>query len=159
MSFNEKFDSLIDILEAGKKVPFSNMVMVNSDVAQRIALELKEAFPEEFRSAQRLLNEKDTFIETARKESDSILESARKEREQLVDKESIVKEAEERVIQMKDSAKRESVEMLKNISKNVIEIANRFRENLVEVDHKMSDSYKAVSESIQKIKIDYIDKV
>jgi hypothetical protein len=58
MSFNEKFDSLIDILENGKKVPFSNMVMVNSDVAQRIALELKEAFPEEFRSAQRLLNEK-----------------------------------------------------------------------------------------------------
>jgi predicted Zn-dependent protease with MMP-like domain len=159
MSFNEKFDSLLDILESGKKVPFSNMVMVNADVAQRIALELKESFPEEFRSAQRLLNEKNTFIETARKEADSILDSARKEKENLISKESIVKEAEERVIQMKDSAKRESVEMLKNMSNVVIEIANRFRENLVDVDHKMGEAYKSVSDSIQKIKIDYIDKV
>jgi len=159
MSFNEKFDSLIDLLDSGKKVPFSNMIMVNSELAQRLALELKETFPEEFRNTQRLLNEKESFIQTARQEADSIIVNAKKDRESLINQESIVKEAESRIVQMKAEAKRESVEMLKNISNIVIEIANQFRENLLGVDHKMTEAYKSVSESIQKIKADYVDKI
>ncbi|MDD4663575.1 MAG: hypothetical protein PHD83_02780 [Caldisericia bacterium] len=158
-SMLNKFDDLLQLVENGKHVPFSNLVMINHEEISNMILELKENFPEEIRKCSLLLQEKESFMERTREEAKRIIQKAEDEKMEKVKEESIYKEAERAVFEMKDRTKQQMMEMLAGVSQAIIELDKELRDKLNEVYTGIKEVYKPIDQTIKSIQTDWIEKV
>jgi replicative DNA helicase len=158
-SMLNKFDDLLQLVENGKHVPFSNLVMINHEEMSNMILQLKENFPEEIRKCSLLLQEKESFMERTREEAKRIIQKAEDEKNEKVKEETIYKEAERAVFEMKDRTKQQMMEMLAGVSQAIIELDKELRDKLNEVYSGIKEVYKPIDQTIKSIQTDWIEKV
>ncbi len=88
------------LISAGKKVPFSPVVMVDEQACLDIIDQLRVAVPEELRQARRIMHEKEQILDRAHKEADKIIQAATAEASKMLDESEQVRAAQERADQI-----------------------------------------------------------
>jgi len=90
---------LIERLEAlvanGRRLPFSENVVVNQNDALEWIDQLRVTIPEEIKSARRVTNEVERLLEQAREEAEQILARAQEQATYLIEERELTRQAEE----------------------------------------------------------------
>jgi cell division septum initiation protein DivIVA len=90
---------LVERLEAlvanGRRLPFSENVIVNQDDALEYIDQLRVTIPEEVKSARRVTNEVERLLEQAREEAEQILARAQEQATYLIEERELTRQAEE----------------------------------------------------------------
>jgi vacuolar-type H+-ATPase subunit H len=90
---------LIERLEAlvanGRRLPFSDNVIVNQADALEWIDQLRVTIPEEIKSARRVTNEVERLLEQAREEAEQILARAQEQATYLIEERELTRQAEE----------------------------------------------------------------
>lgn len=79
----------------GRRLPFSENVIVNQDDALEYIDQLRVTIPEEVKSARRVTNEVERLLEQAREEAEQILARAQEQATYLIEERELTRQAEE----------------------------------------------------------------
>ena len=93
MNTLEIIDRIEELLDGGKRIPFSANIMVNGDEIYDLIEELRNVMPEEFKQSRWIVRERENMIEEARKQAEKITRNAEGKAEALVDGTEIMKRA------------------------------------------------------------------
>ncbi|MGH2808755.1 MAG: hypothetical protein ACRDKT_15935 [Actinomycetota bacterium] len=105
MDLIERIDELQLLVEEAKAVPLSSSAVINRDEVLELLAQLKEAVPDEIRSARWMTRDKDELLGRARKESDRIIAEAQEQRDRLLSRTEIVHAAQREADRVADEAK------------------------------------------------------
>ena len=86
-------DRLEELVGLGKRVPFSNRVMVEEEEFLALVDQLRVAVPNEIKQAQRVIKERERIIGAAQDEAADIVKAGRDRTEQLVSQHGVLAEA------------------------------------------------------------------
>ena len=89
-------DRLEELVGIGKRVPFSNRVMVEEADFLALVDQLRATVPNEVRQAQRVIGERAAIIAEAQGEAAKILDVARQQAEYIVSQQGVLNEARQR---------------------------------------------------------------
>ena len=89
----EIIDKIEELLDKGKKVPFTSNIMISENEIYEILDELRNVLPEEFRQARWIVKEREDMIEESKRQSDRIIMEAKELAEMLVNEAEILKNA------------------------------------------------------------------
>ena len=115
-------ETIEDMLKNGKRLPFTNKVVLNQEELLDIIKEIRLKLPEELKQAKVIKEEHDRIISKANEEA-----------------QEIVKEAENRIISMIDEHE---------ITKKAYEQKNKIIENANDMAREISNGTKAYADSI-----------
>ena len=115
-------ETIEDMLENGKRLPFTHKVVLNQEELLDIIKEIRLKLPEELKQAKVIKEEHDRIISKANEEA-----------------QEIVKEAENRIISMIDEHE---------ITKKAYEQKNKIIENANDMAREISNGTKAYADSI-----------
>ncbi len=112
---------LESLISAGKKVPFSPVVMVDEQACLDIIDQLRVAVPEELRQARRVMHEKEQVLDRAHKEADKIMQAASVEASKMIDESELVREAQDRASQILADAEARARELRRGAETYVLD--------------------------------------
>jgi len=113
-------ESIEDILEKSKGVPFSNKVLVDKEEILEQISELRLKLPEELKQAKWIKEERQRILVEAQKEADDIVKEAENRIISMIDEHEITKKAYEKKAEIIETAN----EMSREISKGTKDYAD-----------------------------------
>jgi|YelNatPaOPRAMG01_1025707.scaffolds.fasta_scaffold36566_2 vacuolar-type H+-ATPase subunit H len=137
-------NNLKNLIEKGKPVPFSNMVMVDEKKLISLIEEIEKNFPIEFEKAKNILKEKEEIITEARERAKKIIEGAEDDKNRLIYESEIVVEAKEKADEIIKEAQKEA--------KKIKEEGEEFvRELLSKIDNYLIRARGIIEEGINNL--------
>lgn len=106
-------ETLEDILENSKSVPFSNKAIVDREEILDIIKEIILKLPDELKQAKWVKEERERILEEAQKEADDIVKEAENRIISMIDEHEITKKAYEQKAEIIETANEMSREMTK----------------------------------------------
>ena len=113
-------ESIEDILEKSKGVPFSNKVLIDKEEILEQISELRLKLPEELKQAKWIKEERQRILVEAQKEADDIVKEAENRIISMIDEHEITKKAYEKKAEIIETAN----EMSREISKGTKDYAD-----------------------------------
>lgn len=113
-------ESIEDILEKSKGVPFSNKVLIDKEEVLEQISELRLKLPEELKQAKWIKEERQRILVEAQKEADDIVKEAENRIISMIDEHEITKKAYEKKAEIIETAN----EMSREISKGTKDYAD-----------------------------------
>jgi len=151
VSFIDQFDELVNLLENGKKIPFSSNVIVNKGKIESISLTLKENFPSEFRKSEQIIIQRNELINQAKTDASRIIEDGKKEKARLVSQEEVYKEAVQRAKEIVLEAKGRSVRILNNLNESLMSNVKSLRNELLRIDRELDEAKRDFQDELKRI--------
>lgn len=111
MELQQLINQLEGVLNDGRRVPFSDRLLIDDEACRSIIDQMRVSVPEMIKQAERLLGERDRIIAQAKEEANRILQMAREQATELVDQHHLVAEAQKRVDRMLAQAEQEAAAM------------------------------------------------
>jgi hypothetical protein len=145
-------DRLEELVGVGKRVPFSNRVMVEEEEFLAIVDQLRVTVPNEIRQAQRVVREREAIILQAQDEAAKILDVARQQAEYIVSQQGILSEARQRgeeLLQQVEVAHRRSIS---DIDQYAIEQFTRMEEAMQDGMNIILDAVREASATLEQAK-------
>ena len=84
VALEKLFDEVYEMIDAAKKVPFMDKIMLNEDELIGILDELKKAIPQEIKTANDVLEEQKNIVSNAYADADRIVQQAKEEAARLI---------------------------------------------------------------------------
>ncbi|MGQ9844753.1 MAG: hypothetical protein ACUVQN_00850 [Caldisericia bacterium] len=137
-------NNLKNLIEKGKPVPFSNMVMVDEKKLISIIEEIEKNFPYEFEKAKSVLKEKEEIITEARERAKKIIEGAEDDKRRLIYESEIVIKAKEEADEIIKKAEKEA-EKIKKEGKEFV------KDLLSKIDNYLIRARKIIEEGINNL--------
>ena len=138
-------ESIEDILEKSKGVPFSNKVLVDKEEILEQISELRLKLPEELKQAKWIKEERQRILVEAQKEADDIVKEAENRIISKIDEHEITKKAYEKKAEIIETAN----EMSREISKGTKDYADNVL-NGIEV--ALQDALKIIQNNRNELK-------
>ena len=113
-------DTLEDILEKGKSVPFTSKTIVDKEELLDIIKEIRIKLPDELKQAKWIKEERQKILVEAKKEADEIVKEAENRIISMIDEHEITKKAYEKKAEIIETAN----EMSREISKGTKDYAD-----------------------------------
>jgi vacuolar-type H+-ATPase subunit H len=136
-------DDIEDILEGAKRVPFkNNIVMVEKDRISAIINEIRCNLPNEFRTAQRTLDDRDKLLEEARHKAEIIKRDAELDARALVNDSEIFQRASEQATETIEEAKHFSRDLRHNANEYCDEILEKTELKIAEVIETLDQQHQ-----------------
>lgn len=145
-------DRLEELVGVGKRVPFSNRVMVEEEEFLAIVDQLRVTVPNEIRQAQRVIREREAIVLQAQDEAAKILDVARQQAEYIVSQQGILSEARQRgeeLLQQVEVAHRRSIG---DIDQYAIEQFTRMEEAMQDGMNIILDAVREASTTLEQAK-------
>lgn len=145
-------DRLEELVGVGKRVPFSNRVMVEEEEFLAIVDQLRVTVPNEIRQAQRVVREREAIVIQAQDEAAKILDVARQQAEYIVSQQGILSEARQRgeeLLQQVEVAHRRSIG---DIDQYAIEQFTRMEEAMQDGMNIILDAVREASTTLEQAK-------
>ena len=106
-------DSLLDLVENAKNMPFTNNIIINKDELLDLLEEVKIKMPDDIKQAQWVKEERQKLITEARREADGIKREVEDKMADLKDeKQKVVSEAQKEIESMKTDAERKATALV-----------------------------------------------
>jgi hypothetical protein len=145
-------DRLEELVGVGKRVPFSNRVMVEEEEFLAIVDQLRVTVPNEIRQAQRVIREREAVVLQAQDEAAKILDVARQQAEYIVSQHGVLNEARQRgeeLLQQVEIAHRRSI---KDIDQYALEQFTRMEEAMQDGMNIILDAVREASTTLDQAK-------
>lgn len=107
MDIQHLVDRLEDLIGEGRRVPLSEMALINEKRALAIIDQMRSAVPEEVDRANRLLAQRDQILIKANEEAARVLDQARETAEKLIARDAIMQQAQDRAARLIEEARTE----------------------------------------------------
>ncbi|NLI55818.1 hypothetical protein GX420_02360 [bacterium] len=137
-------NNLKNLIEKGKPVPFSNMVMVDEKKLISLIEEIEKNFPVEFEKAKNVLKEKEEIITEARERAKKIIEDVEDDKKKMILESEIVVEAKEKADEIIKEAQEEA-EKIKKEGEDFV------RDLLSKIDDYLIRARKIIEEGINNL--------
>ena len=138
-------ESLEDILENSKNLPFTNKGMVDKEEILEIIKEIRIKLPDELKQAKWVKEERQRILVEAQKEADGIVKEAENRIISMIDEHEITRKAYEQKAQIIETAN----EMSREISKGTKDYADNILEK---VEGVLQDALKTIENNRKELK-------
>ena len=98
-------EELEELLEKGKKIPFTDKGIVEREEAVDLIKEIREKLPEEIKQAKWVKEERTSILKKAQEEADDIVKEAENRIIAMIDEHEITRKAYEQKAQILETAK------------------------------------------------------
>jgi len=119
-------ETLEDIVERSRTLPFSDKGIVNKEEVLDIVKEIRLKLPDELKQAKWVKEERQRILEEAKKEADEVVKEAENRIIAMIDEHEITKKAYEQKAEIIETAN----EMSREITKGTLEYADTILENI-----------------------------
>jgi len=141
-SIVDYLNKIEDAIDDAKTVRFSNKVAVDKNEVFEIIKEIRLNLPGEIRDAQRIIEDHDRIINSAKARAEDILTEAENEANSLVDEHEIFRRATERANDIIDEAKKTAKDTQLNSLDYADEILEKTEHIVKETLENMGDQFK-----------------
>ena len=138
-------ETLEEIIENGKNMPFSNKGIVDKEEILDLIKEIRIKLPEELKQAKWVKEERTRILIEAQKEADDIVKEAENRIISMIDEHEITRKAYEQKAQIIETAN----EMSREISKGTKDYADNLLEKVAVV---LEDALKTVQNNRKELK-------
>lgn len=138
-------ETLEDILEKGKTVPFTEKCIVEKNELLDIIKEIRLNFPDELKQARWIREERERIIAEAQKDAEDIVKEAENRIISMIDEHEITKKAYEK----KNEIIAEANDMYREYSKDAVNYADGILSNIEDNMLKLGETLSSVEASLQ----------
>ena len=138
-------ETLEDILERSKSVPFSGKAIVDKEEMLEMIKEIRLKLPDELKQAKWVKEERQRIIEEAQKEADGIVKEAENRIISMIDEHEITRKAYEQKAEIIETAN----EMSREISKGTKDYADNV---LMELQTTLEEALKTIQNNRRELK-------
>ena len=138
-------ETLEDMLENSKKVPFTTRGMVDKEEMLEIIKEIRIKLPDELKQAKWVKEERQRILVEAQKEADGIVKEAENRIISMIDEHEITRKAYEKKVEIIETAN----EMSREISKGTKEYADSV---LAGIEVALQDAMKVIQNNRKELK-------
>jgi len=138
-------ETLEDILEKSKGVPFSNKCVIDKEEILEIIKEIRLKLPDELKQAKWVKEERQRILVEAQKEADDIVKEAENRIISMIDEHEITRKAYEKKAEIIETAN----EMSREISKGTKDYADSI---LVGLEVALEDALKIIQNNRNELK-------
>lgn len=138
-------ETLEDILEKSKKVPFTNKAVVDKDEIVEIIQEIRLKLPDELKQAKWIKEERQRILLEAQKEADGVVKEAESRIISMIDEHEITRKAYDQKNEIIETAN----EMSREISKGTKEYADSV---LAGIEVALQDAMKVIQNNRKELK-------
>jgi len=150
-------DRLEELFNESRPIPFTNNVIVDEDRMLDLIDQMRVAIPEEVKSAQKLVSERDRTLAQAQEEANRTLKIAREKSETIVERDSLVEAAQARADEVIARAQQEAeatrmdadqyvADTLMKLELEMERIINQVRNGIRTIQHTAQQQYNAQPE-------------
>ena len=146
-------EKLLDELESyAQKTPFffPHRIVIPDQEFFRICMNLRESLPGVLKEAQRIVNERDSFIENAKREHRKILETAEKRMREMVSEDVIVREAQHESEQIIQAAREEAEDTKREALMYTQELLEQLGESFSNTLQTVTNGRKLISQFLER---------
>lgn len=133
MDIFELLDALEEKIDSGRKLPLTNMVLLDGDKLLDHIDQIRSNLPEEIRQARWVANERERLLAEAKEEAQKILAEAKNQVQLLAEETEVVKKAHERAEEILARAKSVSQEIRHGSEAYADEILSQLENNIMKV--------------------------
>ena len=145
MEIFELLESLEDILERSRNLPFSSKGIVDKDEILDLIKEIRLKLPDELKQAKWVKEERQRILVEAQKEADGIVKEAENRIISMIDEHEITRKAYEQKAEIIETAN----EMSREISKGTKDYADNILEK---VESVLQDALKTIENNRKELK-------
>ena len=152
-------ETLEDILERSKNLPFSDKVVVDRNEILDLIREIKIKLPDELKQAEWIKRERERIISEARKDADDILKEAEKRIISMIDEHEITKKAYEKRDEIVEEANekyrimdRETKVYADGILENVQQQVKALQETLIQLEGSLNNTVQNLDNNRKELK-------
>ena len=138
-------ESLEDLLEKSRGVPFSNKCIMDKDEVLDIIKEIRLKLPDELKQAKWVKEERQRILVEAQKEADDIIKEAENRIISMIDEHEITRKAYEKKVEIIETAN----EMSREISKGTKDYADNV---LAGIEVALEDALRVVQNNRRELK-------
>ena len=145
-------ETLEDILEKGKNVPFTNKSIIEKAEIFDIIKEIRLKLPDELKQAKWIKEERNRIIEEAQKEAENIVKEAENRIISMIDEHEITRKAYEQKTQIIETANEMSREMSKGTKDYADNILGEIETTIVNAQKTIQNVEITMKEALETIK-------
>jgi len=147
MEIMNLLDQLEIFIEDSKRMPFSDKRIIDADELYSYIDRIRSLFPEAFRQAEKILQEKQQLIAEAQRERERIIAEAKLRAEKASDEHEISKKAQQHAEEIIEKAKQLAHEIRVGSNEYAHEILETLEQNLL----KTLETVRKGKEELRKI--------
>ena len=140
-------DRLEELFNESRPIPFTNNVVVDEDRMLDIIDQMRIAIPDEVKSAQKILTERDRTLAQAQEEAQRTIDLARQKGTGLVERDSIVESAQARAQQVLDQAKLDAEATRNEADQYVLEALTSLEIEMERIINQVRNGIRALQQS------------
>ena len=144
-------ETLEDILEKSKTVPFTDKCMVERAVILDIIKEIRLKLPDELKQAKWIKEERERIIAEAQKDADDIVKEAENRIISMIDEHEITKKAYEQKTQIIENANEMSREMSRSTKEYADGILSEIEKTITGLEENMDNINLTLKNAIELI--------
>ncbi len=144
-------ETLEDILESGKNIPFSDKILVEKEQLLDIIKEIRLKLPEELKQAKWIKEERERIIAEAQKDADDIVREAENRIISMIDEHEITKKAYDKKTEIIADANEMYREITKGTNDYVDGILANIENNMLELGKSLSNVEMTIQNAVDTI--------
>ena len=138
-------ETLEDILEKSKSIPFTEKAIVDKEEVLEIIKDVRLKLPDELKQAKWIKEERGRILQEAQKEADDIVREAENRIISMIDEHEITRKAYEQKAEIETAN-----EMSREITKGTKDYADGILENLENAIHTINDSINEALRTVEQ---------
>ena len=146
------FDTLEDILDKSKKLPFTDKSIIEKEEILEIMKEIRLKLPDELKQAKWIKEERGRIIAEAQKEADDIVKEAENRIIAMIDEHEITKKAYEQKTKIIETANEMSREMSKGTKDYADNILGDIETTIVNLSETITNVEATIQNALDTIK-------
>ncbi len=144
-------ETLEDILESGKNIPFSDKILVEKEQLLDIIKEIRLKLPEELKQAKWIKEERERIIAEAQKDADDIVREAENRIISMIDEHEITKKAYDKKTEIIADANEMYREITKGTNDYVDGILANIENNMLELGKSLNNVEMTIQNAVETI--------
>lgn len=144
-------DSLEDIIERSKKVPFTDKTVVEKEQLLDLIKDIRLKMPDELKQAKWIKEERERIIAEAQKDADAIIKEAENRIISMIDEHEITKKAYDKKTEIIAEANEMYREMTQRTNTYVDGILANIEDNMVELGKNLSNVELSIQNALETI--------
>ncbi len=131
MDIQHLVDRLEELLSSGRRIPFSNLTLVDEQRALELIDQMRISIPEEIEKAKRVIRERDRIMAQANEEAARIRDLAREKSETLIQRDAITQAAQARAASIIEQSRQEAQSIRQEADQYVLDVLSDLEDALM----------------------------
>lgn len=145
IELQQLINQLEDVLNDGRRVPFSDRLLVDEEACRRLIDQMRVSVPDMIKQAERLLGERDRIVAQANEEASRIVQRAREQATELVENHELAVAAQRRADEVMARAEREAAMMRAEADDYALKSLQALAQQVEKIQREVANGIQALT--------------